>query len=353
VEVFVNAVDSADVALTNSDNRTLTAKVGDTVNLELSYTDLRNFDERLGLFDFGWDLSISDPNAIELLLIERQQISLGPELIFASSGFLTLAIEGSDQTEQIALIDLANDAEGSIQSAIASLTGININDVTVRSDPLFNSPNYVFDILYRDVARVNQDLPDVIATTNFDVEVNVVTSSEPVTNPDGSPNGRLLADTFDFRSRNVPNDMDPFGTSAYSFVRFADFDPAFGFRAIGATGPLVGSGIPGAYNVPVVRFDMLTIPFRVKKAVSFEISIAVSPERDILAYGTIANPISDRVVFGDESRITIDANLRPHPRFKTEAFLQRLFRRLRELTEPQQIRQLVRWWLLLRFDYPF
>ena len=106
-EFFINAVDSDDNALTDAENRTLKVDAGDTIYLELSYTDLRSRFLAGGLFAFDLYLEISDPNAIELLLTERHRISLSSEVFDVQSGFITFTIEDSDQTETIAFADFS------------------------------------------------------------------------------------------------------------------------------------------------------------------------------------------------------------------------------------------------------
>jgi len=292
----------------NPATRDLNVDVNELFTLEVSYVDLRNiFGGDLGLFQIGADLIPSLPGFLEPVLTETQNLELTANLRTARSGDLIFSLTGAPATTvRVPFGSFSSESAASISGALAQLgfasTSVTVLDVG-PSDPL------VYQIRFTDFALANQNLPDLVVTSDLrDGAQNpvVVTSTNPsipprildVDTPDPTDtriNPAAVGFNIDFRSRTFgqPAGRAFFGANG---IPTGAFDATTGrFRGYGGSGQLVnnvGSAGGGPFIEP---FDAYSIPVRVIKPTTgtgLQVAIGTTtlPDTELTVYITAVNP---------------------------------------------------------------
>ena len=249
VEVMLDLTDDQGNSLVNDATRTANISVGQIVNLEVLYTDARNFGEGIGLFTVYTDIITSQAGLLEPVLTESQILSLSENFLRTTGGSVTLTQAGSSVVSTIPANELVNGPAAAIRNAL-------IDDFGYTEDQIFTfqqtrEAGDPFDIFVRFLGDefVGQDIPDFTInasglTTNNGTTVEGTSNQVNPRLADGSVNPAALALNLDSRSRTGN------GAVIYSQVLQGSFndDPTDmipdGFLGLGATGPLNANGIP-------------------------------------------------------------------------------------------------------------
>ena len=290
------------------DSEISTVNVGETFHLEVSYEDLRLFNDQLGAFQLFTDIAVSQPNILAPVLNEAQQIIIGEE--FTQSPFptgLTFGREGTAQTVDSTFNDFANDSSGEIRRVLTEF-GLNTSQFTVETFQLQNNDDLGFTISYVGEEFGNVDVPDLTVTVNGgDVPTQFIEFA-PFEADGVTPNSDAVRFNINSFSRTF-NDNEEF----YSAQNGGSFDLTDGFTGIGGLGPVPteGGGVPqltddGSFIEP---FDAYSIPVVLRSAVS-NFQISVNPGEDdeaTLLYGRSETVTQDMVLIDEDAVVTITA----------------------------------------------
>ncbi|MEM9828879.1 MAG: Ig-like domain-containing protein, partial [Planctomycetota bacterium] len=322
----LNLRDAADDAITTPTDRVADVAVGELVYLEVSYRDLREGDERDGVFSMVTDV-VSSSSALQPVVTETQAVVVNRAIQNAASGTISFALENASESVSFSLTDFTDRRGLAIRDALIGL-GLEADDFTVQrvadnsvilpgqSDP--PSPaNWVFEIRYAPEFD-GVDMADVQVVVNSDTTIAAgVVSFAPRFN-DGSLNPEAVEKNLDVRSRSVPGATN-FGEEVYRefFRNSFQNDSRFVTDIIG---PLIGGGIPEAFQLDVLPspFDAFSIPVRVTEPIDdlrIELTLdsAANDSDAILLYGTAEGLSPDLVILDEQSVLTINASQSNRP----------------------------------------
>ena len=292
----------------NSEITSGTVTKGETFYLEVSYDDLRLFNDRLGAFQLFTDIAVSQPGVLVPVLNETQQIIIGGA--FTQSPFptsITFGIEGSAQTVDSTFNDFANNSVGEIERVLGEF-GYASSDVKVTSLSLEGN-DLGFQIAYLGTDNGNVDIPDLTIEVNENGGAEVPTQFiefAPFEADGVTPNSAAVRFNINTFSRTF-NDNEPF----YSNQNRGDFDGTAGFTGVGGLGkiPSQGGGIPqltdnGEFIEP---FDAFSIPVQIIGDVT-NLQISVNPgegNEATLLYGRDDALPQDLVLLDDDAVVTL------------------------------------------------
>ena len=307
-EMLINASDSENQLLTGDGlgSRTATVNVGEVFFLEVSYRDFRRFGGNIGAFQILTDIGFqvegdAAANLITPIINETQSFVLEGTIRQASSGSLTLSLEGSDESVVVDLKEIENSIPDALTNALISL-GYEDDQFIVRRDSadVTQFPgqsaedaelNLSFKIDYLDPAFTGIDLPDLqVVSSDFNNGTRALTGSEPAVNEDGSLNFAATRNNIDLRSRSWPNDGGEVTRPVY-IAGQGVFDPTFGYVNVGALGPISNiAQTVGLNNLTAEPFHAFSVPLIIKQPVS-DLQIFLSPsdtDERVLLYDDVA-----------------------------------------------------------------
>ena len=282
--------------------------VNESFFLEVSYNDLRTFGNDTGVFKLAVDVVANMGNNIRPVLREFQELTVGEEVMTATTGELIFGLEGSANTVSSSLSAFGSDPTGEVRAAVATLTGFTTDQFVVSSIPA-PGDDLAFEVFFNDSSFGNMDIPDLTLTSNFDVTVPVSVDEFAPFEADGTtPNTLAVARNFDARSRTFNNNSE-----FYNTLRRGDFDLATGFDEIGAVGlvPTGGGGIPelsnnGTFTEP---FDALAIEVFLSSAPAQNAPLIVSvnpgeSNENMLVYGNDDPVPASMILTDDDASVT-------------------------------------------------
>ncbi len=321
VELFANARDANDAALTDATNREITVNVGELFYIELSYSDLRGFGDDLGAFQVSADFDLSIPNVVTPVLSETQQFTIEGIVRSANSGSVVLSLEGSTATSEVTLAAFTSGPVPAIRAAVEEL-GFEADDFSVRqlAANLVTFPgqgdnpdpsNFTYEVRFDPNQFRNVDVPNITIASNFDIPVRVLSTATPPVDGEGNINGDAAGDNVDVRSRTDPSSTDPFGELVYGLRKFGAFDPAVGFDEIGTLGPANPGGLKSEVGDPFPEpFDTFSIPVFINQPVTGLTITLNQGENDeaILLYGRNEKVPSNLVIVNEQqTQIIVNA----------------------------------------------
>ncbi|MEM7389202.1 MAG: hypothetical protein AAF347_05085, partial [Pseudomonadota bacterium] len=179
--------------------------------IEVAYIDNRPFDNN-GAFNFYTDIGLSEPGVLQPVLREAQQVVMDGEIVNATSGDVTIGLEGSSSTFVATLAEIA--ASGLVPSLQAALEQFGY----IPSDFKISTPSYLsgengddfgYEIRYIGGSVGNVDLPDLTFNPNFDVPVEFsFIEYSPLLSDGVTPNYEALPFNVDTRSRTLNNNRE-------------------------------------------------------------------------------------------------------------------------------------------------
>ena len=328
VEMFLSARDANDNLLPVNNGVVQAPGVGieNSFFIEVSYTDLR--DDPLGAFTIFPDIGTSRGNLITPVMRELQRVVIDNDIAQATSGTLSVGIEGSSQTVEITLTQLDDNPRQAFTDALVAL-GYDSTEFTV-STPAFlrgeeTIPNIGIEINYTATEFGNLDMPDLIITESFDNDPQITFTEISPLNPDGSLNYAAVLTSIDTRSRT----FSPFVLPVAPFTVFLNgdyyqdlnrgtFDPNTGFSDIGGVGALSQGGIPGVDARGIIEqpFDAFSIEVFLNSPVpdANPLVLDVNPGEGVdplTLYGINDNVPDDLITLNDTARVTISTGAGP------------------------------------------
>ena len=295
VELLLTARDLNDQPIVADGNGEINVDVGQRFDLEVSYDDLRLFNERLGVFQLFTDISVSQSGVLSPVLNETQRLIIDSTLTSVPSTGLTFmipesppGISGGALTYESSINDFGNNASGEVANALTTF-GYTASQFEVSSLD-FGNNDIGFQIHWVGDEFGNVNLP------NISVEVNETNPADDIPTQtvefapflaDGvTPNTDAVRFNINSFSRTFNNNEE-----FYSAQNRGDFDAATGFAGVGGLGmvPLEGGGIPqltddGGFIEP---FDAFSLRVFLNQPVT-DLVIGVNPGEDpeaTLLYG--------------------------------------------------------------------
>ncbi len=297
VEYFLTARD-ADDQLLPVVNGEIEVGVGieNSFFLEVAYSDLRTFGDDTGAFTFHVNLDVSQPGVLQPALRETQRIIFGEEIYSASSGSVAFTMEGASQSYVADLADMSNEPLAVVKAALNFL-GYQPSQYEVIGQSSFD---LLFEVRFVDPAFANMDLPNLIITSDFDIEVpTFVQEFSPVLADGVTPNPEAVRFNLDTRSRTFNNNQ-----RFYYLLNRGTFDMASGFIDVGGTGLIPG---PSGGIRSLTQDGQFIEPFDVFR---FEVFLA-EPLRSPLVINTAPSQVHDSLLlFGVNEAIPAEAVLR-------------------------------------------
>ncbi len=322
VELTLNARDLNDELITPEPDGSISIGVDEPFFLEVSYNELRLFNDRLGVFQIYSDLGVSEGNNLEPVLNEAQRLIIGGDSISrpdigSFSGNFTFTMDGFG-TYVSQWADFATNTNNEIRNA---LDAFGFTSDQYDLDPLdFGNDDIGFQVFFKDAAFRDVNLPDIMITNNIvdgdSAPVDFPTQTIPFNprNPDGSANSDAMRFNINSFSRTFNNNEQFF-----SGQNRGEFDPVDGFTTVGGLGlvPAEGGGVPqltddGGFITP---FDSFSILVQFTEPAS-DFVVDVNPgeiEEHILLYGR-DNPIDQaQVLIDEDARVTFNVTAQPEP----------------------------------------
>ncbi|MEX1027024.1 MAG: MBG domain-containing protein [Candidatus Paceibacterota bacterium] len=326
IELRLDVRDSDDVSLLQSGSRSATVDVGEAIDLEVSYNDLRRFDKDIGAFTVFAD--IFSPNAgstladyLEPIVTETQVLEVSGNFREGTGGNIDFQLDAAgSSTYSSPVASFADDPTGEIANALVAL-GYSPDQVQVTRLPEeldVTDPPLEFRIRYLGNELANQDLPDLMVDASGVTGATVATQvlEIPALNQDGSVNSDAIPFNIDTRSRTFNNDH------YYNLSNSGSFGPD-GFDDVGGVGQIEPFGIPG-FTEP---FDAFSVSVRLTQPVQ-DLVLQVDPpdtaaaqillypggEGDIVhSSGVLINTVDDPLIAGDDryGLVVINAGANP------------------------------------------
>ncbi len=169
VELLLNARTVGDELIQPDANGDVNVMVNEPFDLEVSYNELRLFDERLGVFQLFTDISVSQPGVLEPILNETQRLIVGEEIRQNNGGTLIFSIEDSMTQYVSQFMDFATNSRQEIVNALTAF-GYDSTQYTLRSLD-FGTDDIGYEIHFVGDAFGDVDLPDITVTGNFAIPV--------------------------------------------------------------------------------------------------------------------------------------------------------------------------------------
>lgn len=308
IELMLTARTDDDQLLPTDANGHVQVDLNEAFNLEISYSDLRLFNSKLGAFQVLADIAFSQNGAIEPILNEAQRINVSEQILQQSDGpgKLTFGIEESATTYVSTASEFTQDPK---QQLINALTAFDYSPDQYDLTPLqFANDDIGFDIVFTDSAFADTDLPNIsIATSDFTVPVPAVVKEFAPRNPDGTINAQTVRFNINNFSRTYNNNEQFYGVATVG-----TFASDSGFTDIGGVGgvPLNGGGIPqltddGQFINP---FDVASLRVKfVEPVSSFIATVSKSSLREgILLYGQDSPVIDADVLIDEDASVTFN-----------------------------------------------
>lgn len=316
VELLLTARDLSDNELPIDANGDYNVEVNQEFFLEVSYDDLRLFNDRLGVFQLFTDITIDQAGVLSPVLNETQRLIIDETITSVGSTGVTFTIPEAPPGLSGALTytspinDFGNNAIGEVSNALQTF-GYSTNQFTISTLD-FGNNDLGFQIHFSDPAFGNVNLP------NISVDVNESNASDDIPTQsiefapflaDGvTPNTDAVRFNVNTFSRTF-NDNEQF----YSAQNRGEFDATNGFTGVGGLGmvPLEGGGIPqltddGGFIEP---FDAFSLRVFLNQPVT-DLMIGVNPGEDpeaTLLYGRDEAVPQDLVLIDEDANITINA----------------------------------------------
>lgn len=283
-------------------NGAINVDVNQPFDLEVSYDDLRLFNDRLGAFQLFTDISVSQGGVLAPILNETQRIIIDGSVTstpFPSSVTFSIpetppSTTGGSLSYESQFADFGNDTQSEVINALLEFGYARSQFEISALD--FGNNDIGFEIHWVGDEFGNVDLP------NISVEVNENGGAEVPTQTvefapflgDGTPNGDAVRFNINSFSRTF-NTNEEF----YSSQNRGSFDANNGFVGVGGLGqvPLEGGGIPqltddGSFPEP---FDAFSIRVMVTQPVT-GLVVGVNPGEDAEA----------TLLYGEDNALTQD-----------------------------------------------
>ncbi|MFK8111487.1 MAG: Ig-like domain-containing protein [Rubripirellula sp.] len=287
VELLLTARDLSDNPITPDANGDINVDVNTPFDLEVSYDDLRLFNDRLGAFQLFTDISVSQGGVLEPILNETQRIVVDGAITqspFPTSLTFSIPEAPTGITGDLSYESSFNDFAGASQDEVVNaLLAFGYARTQFEISSLdFGNSDIGFEIHWLGDEFGNVDLPNISIEVNENggAEVPTQTTEFSVTDP---ASVRFNINAF---SRTF-NDNEEF----YASQNRGSFDSNSGFIGVGGLGqvPLEGGGIPqltddGSFPEP---FDAFSIRVQLTQPVT-GLVVGVNPGEDTeatLLYG--------------------------------------------------------------------
>ena len=311
LELQLNALTLDDQPLDSNGNGVIDVgqelDVNERFKLEISYDDLRLFGDAIGAFRVAADIGVSEPCVLRPVLRETHRIRIRDEIRTASSGELTIQIEGNPQIETISLEQIANASPvyEPFRQAMVNL-GYDESQLEFSTFRYSNRPDIGIEIRYVDPAFGNVDLPNLIVTSNFDVPVEVSAEDISPFGEDGvSPNLEAIRFNLETASRTFNN-----GERFYGSLNDGGFTLEDGFDELAGVGgvPTMGGGVGELTRdgVLIEPFDVFAVEVYLASSIDVGtvFSADVNPgesEESLLLYGRDDEIPVDRILVDEDA----------------------------------------------------
>lgn len=244
IELMLTARDLNDQPITPDGNGHINVEVGEFFDLEVSYEDLRTFNNNRGAFQIYADIGVSTAGVLSPVLNETQQLVFDSSITTVSSTAVRFTIPeappgvtNGSLSYDSPINDFANNIEGEISNALAAFgysydpMDSSVNDFTVRALDVAGD-DLAFEIHWVGDQFGNVDLPDItidVLESNPSDDVPTRTIEHGPFLADGvTPNPEAVPFNINTRSRTF-NDNE----SLYSLFPRGSFDLASGFSDVG------------------------------------------------------------------------------------------------------------------------
>jgi thiamine phosphate synthase YjbQ (UPF0047 family) len=295
VEFLITARDLNDQPIPADGSGEINVDVGEMFDIEISYDDLRTFNNRLGVFQLFVDIAASQPNVLKPVLNETQRLIIDETIMSVSSTGLNFSIpqappgvSGAALTYFSPINDFGNNPTGEIEKA---LNAFGYTDSEFEISTLdFGNNDLGYQIHWVGDKFGNLNLPnvsvDVVESNPADMIDTRTLEFAPFLADGVTPNTEAVRFNVNTFSRTF-NDNEQF----YSAQNRGEFSNASGFSGLGGLGmvPLQGGGIPqltddGSFIEP---FDAFSFRVFISQPVT-DLVISVNPGEDpesTLLYG--------------------------------------------------------------------
>jgi VCBS repeat-containing protein len=281
--------------------------------LEVAYDDLRDND--LGAFSIFPDIGVSQGGILKPVLREAQQVIIDGSYRDATSGSITVGLEGSSETVNITLQEILDDEfDDRVEDALINTFGYSSNDFRLTEPEAINADDDVgVQIKYTADEFGNVDLPNLTFTPNFDVSVPVDFREFAPFEADGvTPNSDAVRFNLDVRSRTYNIEIGNFeidNVEFYTALNRGTYDLNTGFTDIGGVGQASPGGIPAvdADRDLEEPFDAFRIEVFVDQPVASMV-VDVNPGEGVdplTLYGSNDVVPDDLIIIDNDSRVTL------------------------------------------------
>ena len=293
IELLITARDLNDQVLPLDNNGEINVEVGQIFDIEISYDDLRLFNDRLGAFQLFTDIPFSQSGVVSPVLNETQRLIIDEAIMSVPTTGVTFTIPQSPPGITGALTytspfnSFANDPASEVAQALTTF-GYSSSQFTISTLD-FGNDDLGFQIHFEGNEFGNVDLPNISVDVNESNPADTVATETFEFAPflaDGvTPNSDAVRFNLNTVSRTF-NDGQPF----YTAQNRGQFD-ANGFTGVGGLGmvPLAGGGIPQLANGGnfIEPFDAYSLRVFINQPVT-DLIIGVNPGEDpeaTLLYG--------------------------------------------------------------------
>ncbi|WP_218933777.1 Calx-beta domain-containing protein [Rubripirellula lacrimiformis] len=275
VELMLNARTTGDEAIATDAGGAINVNVGEAFDLEITYDDLRLFNNRLGSFQLFTDIEAFDSNGdpvagvISPVLNETQRLIIDEDINTVASTAVVFSIPelppgaqaGATLTYTASITDFANNTTDEVSSALQAF-GYTTSQFEISS-LTFDNADLGFEIHFTGDEFGNIDLPNIsvdVIESNAADTINTQTVEFAPFLPDGvTPNSAAVQFNINSFSRTY-NDNEEY----YSSLNRGGFSVDTGFTDIGGLAnkvPLEGGGIPdvtddGSFIEPFDAFSV-------------------------------------------------------------------------------------------------
>lgn len=307
LELHLGPRDLADQAILPDAGDVVNLSVGDRFDVEVSYSDLRTFEDRIGAFQLLTDIAVSQPDVVVPVLKEAQFLTFDELITSTPFDSVTFSIEGSATTHVSTSGEFASDPIEAISTALQAF-GYTTSDFDIV-DVDFGNNDRNYRIRYTGDQFGNVDVPNIdieVNETNPTDDIPTASSNVPALTPSGTPNPDAVRFSLKTESRTFNNDQIFYGS-----VVQGSYEPVTqNVTGIGGVGPVaaLGGGIPALTNDGsfINPFDAYSIEYEViapATNVVFSVAPADSSEATIL-YGNDQPVPPELVLLDSDSMFT-------------------------------------------------
>jgi hypothetical protein len=295
-------------------NNEINVEVGQVFDLEISYEDLRLFNDRLGAFQLITDITTSSGGKLVPVLFETQQLIVDKAIKAVTvadrpNTSLTMSIPNSPPGLTGALTftspwqAFAGNPAGEVRKALTAF-GYTSNQYFLSTPEGIGADDVGVEIHWTDLAFADLDLPNINIEVNEAPGAANIPANEVAIAPfvlvNGNPqiNQDAIAFNINTFSRTF-NNNEPF----YNANNDGAFDAALGFVGIKGIGgvPSQGGGIPQlapTNGYPIGPFDAFSLAVKFVEPVT-DFIVAVQPNA---AQGAATESI---LIYGEDDRVPI------------------------------------------------